>query len=685
MKKKKNKNWLVIGFIALLVLILVLLIYSSSGRKENTKLNLNEKRWIEENKKEVINVSVANNIPVFSNEGEGVFFDFIKKTEERTELSFNLISYDASKDVQKNSLYFEVIKKDKVDSLKKDAMVFYKDYYALISKSSDRVYDLNDITDKKIGIISSDLSDVSFYLPSAGNSFSTYDSDGDLQNALSNDNVDYIIAPKTRYYSFILGNNYHIVYNLTELKEAYILNVSKSEDDELKSIINKKYNEYKLNNLEKSYDKYLSSFVLEQNNISEKLKADFSKKTYTYGYIVNNPYSDMVNKRLIGLDSTYLKMFSDLTDATFTYKKYRSVKDLNKAINKNDVDIATSYYNYPELTGKYNKTMTPYGNEFVILVKKNNNDLVINSLKSLKDKNVITLKTGMASYLSDTIKAKVDSYDRISTLLGKVKKDSILVLDQNTYNLYKSSDLSNFRVVSTVNQNIEHGFIINVTNENETFNKLFSSYLEMSNYKQIYNQAWKDYYDDSKEISHTLVYIIIIAIVGFVIWLFTKKKIKIKKRNKEDRIVRYIDPLTSLKNRHYLNKNFEKWEKNAIYPQAVIVINLNNLRHVNDVYGHEEGDKLLKQAANILIKNQLEQSDIIRTDGNEYLIYMVGYEKNKVVTYMRKLYKELGELPYGFGATLGYSMIEDDIKSIDDAINEAVLEIRASKEMNNKK
>ena len=48
------------------------------------------------------------------------------------------------------------------------------------------------------------------------------------------------------------------------------------------------------------------------------------------------------------------------------------------------------------------------------------------------------------------------------------------------------------------------------------------------------------------------------------------------------------------------------------------------------------------------------------------------------------LNKELKELPHGFGATIGYSMIEDDIKTIDDAINEAVLEIRANKEMNNK-
>ena len=253
------------------------------------------------------------------------------------------------------------------------------------------------------------------------------------------------------------------------------------------------------------------------------------------------------------------------------------------------------------------------------------------------------------------------------------------------YELYNDKDLANYRVIYTGNQNLEHGFIITNTNENTTFNALFTRYLETSNYKQVHNQAWKDYYGDSKEVNHAFIYFIIILVAILVIWLFAKKKINIKRRVKDDKIVRYIDPLTSLKNRHYLNKNFSKWENNAIYPQAIIVINLNNLRHVNDVYGHEEGDKLLKQAANILIKNQLEQSDIIRTDGNEYMIYMVGYEKNKVVTYMRKLYKELGELPYGFGATLGYSMIEDDIKSIDDAINEAVLEIRASKEMNQKK
>ena len=45
--------------------------------------------------------------------------------------------------------------------------------------------------------------------------------------------------------------------------------------------------------------------------------------------------------------------------------------------------------------------------------------------------------------------------------------------------------------------------------------------------------------------------------------------------------------------------------------------------------------------------------------------------------------KELKELPYGYGAAIGYSMIMDDIKTVDDAINEATIDMRNKKENNN--
>ena len=109
-------------------------------------------------------------------------------------------------------------------------------------------------------------------------------------------------------------------------------------------------------------------------------------------------------------------------------------------------------------------------------------------------------------------------------------------------------------------------------------------------------------------------------------------------------------------------------------------IDLNDLKQVNNEFGYQEGDTVIKAAANILINNQLKNTDILRTDGNEFIIYMVGYPEEQVVLYMRKLYKLMKELPHEKGATLGYSMILNDIKLIEDAINDAVLDIKKSKE-----
>mgnify|MGYP004585989805 FL=1 len=685
MRKKKNNKKTGILLIVLLVIILIALVNFSSRNNKDTKLDLAEKKWIENNKEDVINVSIANNIPVFSDDGEGVFFDFVDKLKEKTNLSFNLISYDVSGDTEENDLYFEVLKGKNASKVSKDDMKFYTDYYVLIGRESEKISSPENIKNKKIGTLTDDLSTVSYYISSEnGVTYTPYENVEKLEAALKDSKEDYIALPKTKYLSFILSNSYHIVYNITEMKETYVLKTL-NDNKELTSITKKSFTDYKKNNLEKDYNNALINLIVKYSNISEKSKADFLSKKYAFGYLENEPYTGFINNKLIGLDSTFINSFSKVSNASFVYKKYHSVKDLTRALNNGDVDIAPNYYNYSGLSGSYTRSISPYDEEYVVLIHKNKTDTVINSVKSLNGKKVMTINSTLVKYLKKEAEADIISYDKISTLISKINKDSIVVLDKNIYEMYKDNKLSDYRVIYNDKQNLNYGYVIRKDDENATFEKLFTKYIEYINYKQVYNVAWKEYSVNSKEINYVYLYISGTLIVLIIIWSLFKNKIKIKKKSKREETIRYVDPLTSLKNRNYLNKNFKLWENNAIYPQSIIVINLNNLRHVNDVYGHEEGDKLIKLAANILIRNQLDQSDIIRTDGNEYLIYMVGYEKNKVVAYMRKLYKELGELPYGYGATLGYSMIEDDIKSIDDAINEAVLEIRANKEMNNKK
>ena len=205
-----------------------------------------------------------------------------------------------------------------------------------------------------------------------------------------------------------------------------------------------------------------------------------------------------------------------------------------------------------------------------------------------------------------------------------------------------------------------------------------------TNYKEIRYDYNTDYVVNSRnEVSNMLRYLVIIfGVTGLVfITLFIILTLKNKKKNlnKEDKL-KFIDVMTSLKNRNYLNYNIKAWEDNVIYPQAIVIIDLNNVKYINDNYGHEEGDNVIKKAASILINNQQENTDIVRTDGNEFLIYMVGYDEKKVIDYTRKISHELKELPHEFGAAIGYSMITDDVKTIDDAINEATLSMRQAKE-----
>ena len=230
----------------------------------------------------------------------------------------------------------------------------------------------------------------------------------------------------------------------------------------------------------------------------------------------------------------------------------------------------------------------------------------------------------------------------------------------------------------------DYKFIIRDTAKNETFYKLFNYYVSDINYKNIkykYNTNYIINSDNELNIilKYTLITMAVILSIGLIGFISFKRKDKQKELKKQDKL-KFIDVMTSLKNRNYLNYNIKKWDENVIYPQAIVIIDLNNVKYINDNYGHAEGDELIKKAASVLIINQQENTDIVRTDGNEFLIYMVGYDEKKVIDYTRKINKELKELPHGFGATIGYSMIEDDVKTIDDAINEATLSMRQAKE-----
>ena len=72
--------------------------------------------------------------------------------------------------------------------------------------------------------------------------------------------------------------------------------------------------------------------------------------------------------------------------------------------------------------------------------------------------------------------------------------------------------------------------------------------------------------------------VIIVVIMGVILGsiYFVLKKGKKNDIKKDDKL-KFIDVMTSLKNRNYLNYNIKTWEDNVIYPQAIVIIDLNNI------------------------------------------------------------------------------------------------------------
>ena len=172
---------------------------------------------------------------------------------------------------------------------------------------------------------------------------------------------------------------------------------------------------------------------------------------------------------------------------------------------------------------------------------------------------------------------------------------------------------------------------------------------------------------------------IVFILLAWIIYYKKSKKIKLRKRIKKDEKIRFIDELTCLKNRTYLSDFLKTWSNNTIYPQTIIVIDLNRLKEINDKFGLLEGDKQIQAAANALIKTQLDNSDLMRSDGNEFVIYTVGYNQKQIINYIHKLNKELKKLPYNYGAEFGYSIIENNLKTVEDALNEAIEDMKSKK------
>jgi two-component system, cell cycle response regulator len=126
--------------------------------------------------------------------------------------------------------------------------------------------------------------------------------------------------------------------------------------------------------------------------------------------------------------------------------------------------------------------------------------------------------------------------------------------------------------------------------------------------------------------------------------------------NERLRHMSQTDALTGLDNRRHLNERIDEMFAHAVRleePFCVVMCDLDKFKSVNDTYGHQAGDEVLKQLADILRGEAREIDRVGRYGGEEFMLLLPGASLDDAVTFAERVRKRIEGNTFRFpGGTL---------------------------------
>ena len=99
-----------------------------------------------------------------------------------------------------------------------------------------------------------------------------------------------------------------------------------------------------------------------------------------------------------------------------------------------------------------------------------------------------------------------------------------------------------------------------------------------------------------------------------------------ERKQAEERLA-YIsthDVLTGVYNRAWFEEELERLQHSRRFPISVVVADVDNLKGINDQFGHAKGDELLQGAASVLVNSFRAEDMVARIGGDEFAVLLPG-------------------------------------------------------------
>lgn len=274
----------------------------------------------------------------------------------------------------------------------------------------------------------------------------------------------------------------------------------------------------------------------------------------------------------------------------------------------------------------------------------------------------------LSNDIEETLGDEIDFILKKSIVEKKVWKD-----EQSNYitsqinNQYMNENVNEYTPIRSkynhINQSISQEATQQMRNQ-ESFaickDGIIITFIPISNVQGDKNAAYLISYEKSEEVSiiakHALILLMISTIILLI--LSTLIFIVLQKISKITEIATY-DSLTGAYNRSTLNELLEyelERSKRKNKPLSIIFLDIDDFKSINDKYGHEKGDFVLKKVVD-LMGQKLRKSDRLgRWGGEEFLIMLPETNGDEAVLVAEKLREVISMGDYKISSTVTSSL-----------------------------
>jgi len=187
-----------------------------------------------------------------------------------------------------------------------------------------------------------------------------------------------------------------------------------------------------------------------------------------------------------------------------------------------------------------------------------------------------------------------------------------------------------------------------------------------------------------------LQYALILTVYLCVLfWLF--RLISRAEKQRENELLHQAthDCLTRLPNREYLQRNIHQWIYDKAPPFALLFIDMDHFKTVNDSFGHEFGDLVLQEMAARLCEFRREDELVVRQGGDEFILLTKENDVTDLLGLANRLIETLSQsyciedVVFNLGTSIGISRYPAHAKSFNEMLSHADIALYEAKKQRN--